>query len=77
MLHHQKSIYILSLLVVLFVFLEKCIQPTQAKDARGKMYAGAASCRQCHAAIYDAYLNTAHAQATAAADSQSMLGSFA
>ncbi len=58
------------------MFLAKCVNQVVGKDPRGKMYAGAVTCRQCHQAIYDSFLNTAHFKATAVAIEENIKGNF-
>ena len=46
-------------------------------DPRGEAFAGAKACAKCHAAIYNAYLHTAHFEASTPASENSVHGSFA
>lgn len=46
-------------------------------DARGNMYAGSASCKNCHKEIYSNYLHTAHFETSRLASTGGIHGSFA
>ena len=74
----KKSIIFISLLVVSTVFLSRCInnQLEPSKDPRGRVYAGSAACRQCHQAIYDSFVNSAHAKATSKGIGENIHGNF-
>ncbi|MEO6407042.1 MAG: multiheme c-type cytochrome [Ferruginibacter sp.] len=76
MKHHKRSLNVLILLAGFVFILSKCINPVEGKDPRGKAFAGAATCRQCHQAIYDSFLGTAHYHATSVANAQNILGNF-
>ncbi len=45
-------------------------------DPRGSAFASPVTCRQCHQAIYDSALLTAHFNASAAASTKNVLGNF-
>ncbi|WP_255155167.1 multiheme c-type cytochrome [Ferruginibacter sp. HRS2-29] len=72
----KSLVLILSLFVAVFIF-SKCINNAKAStDPRGNIYAGAASCRQCHQAVYDSFIGTGHFNSTAAAGKKNIHGSF-
>jgi hypothetical protein len=77
MKRNKKFIYIVSLLFFAVAVLSQCMSNKDvASDPRGKAYAGTASCRQCHQAIYDSVLLTAHYNASSPATGKHVLGSF-
>ena len=77
MQNNKRSVFIISILFISIFFLARCINKTQAfNDPRGKNYAGAESCRQCHQAIYDSALLSAHFTATTAASENNIRGDF-
>ncbi len=77
MKRHRKSLSIISVLCLSIIFLSQCINKTQPfNDQRGESFAGAASCRQCHQAIYDSVLLSAHFNATMAASNENVQGHF-
>lgn len=66
-----------TVLLVCVITASHCVGDNTAHaDARGKAYAGAASCRQCHQQVYDAHIKTAHFAATATANDSTVLGNF-
>jgi hypothetical protein len=72
-----KSLCIISALGVAIIFLSQCINKVEAfNDQRGQAFAGSASCRQCHRAIYDSALRSAHFNATAPASKKNVHGNF-
>lgn len=76
MKHTKKLFLIIVLLAVSILFLTRCITQAESKDPRGKLYAGVNTCRQCHQAIYDSFISTAHFNATSIASSKNILGNF-
>lgn len=61
----------------MIAFLSMCINKAEvSNDPRGKAYAGPVSCRQCHQAVYNAYVRTAHHHTTMPASMQNVQGSF-
>jgi hypothetical protein len=74
--HHQKSFFIVLIFGGFILCYSRCTNPAEGNDPRGKMYAGAETCRQCHQAIHDSFLTTAHFNATAKADAKNILGHF-
>lgn len=78
MFYRKKIFLIAALLSGFIILLTRCMNnPLKAAiDPRGKEYAGSASCRQCHQAIYDSFVNTAHANATSKPLAESIHGDF-
>lgn len=73
----SKRFYCLLALILSVSVLVKCTDgKKQGTDARGSEYAGAASCKTCHQAVYDSFLLTSHFAATSIADRAHILGSF-
>ncbi len=73
----RKSIMLVFSLAAFVVLLSRCMNKAEATvDFRGAAYAGAASCRQCHQAIYDSSVNNAHSKATSAALTKNIKGNF-
>lgn len=56
----KKSVVLL--IVASVIIIPTCVskQETKPQDLRGELYAGSASCKNCHAAVYDTYIHTAH-----------------
>lgn len=76
-MRYKKSILIVFLLSGFILFLSRCINQSEvSKDPRGRVYAGSASCRQCHQAIYDSFISTGHFKATSKANAGKVLGNF-
>jgi hypothetical protein len=74
---NKKSLVTASLLFVFIVFLSQCIHTNKSKpDPRGTAFAPEQSCRQCHQAIYDSAITTAHFNASAIATAKNVLGNF-
>ena len=67
------SVFLLSTFVLL---LSQCISKDEKPDPRGVVYAGSATCRQCHQTLYDQYLNTTHYQTSQPATRENVHGSF-
>ncbi|MFT3911777.1 MAG: multiheme c-type cytochrome [Ferruginibacter sp.] len=74
----KKTILIIGLFASFVILLSRCMnnQLEPGKDPRGNAYAGAITCRQCHQAIYDSFLTTAHFKATSAAIAGNIQGNF-
>jgi hypothetical protein len=73
----KKSWGFIFLLFGMVVYLSQCINQTEvSNDPRGESFAAAGSCRQCHQAIYDSALLSAHFNASAMATKKNVLGSF-
>jgi len=74
---HRRSFCIISALCLIVIFFSQCLNNTKPfNDPRGKAFAGSASCRQCHQAIYDSVLLSAHFNATAPASKKNVYGNF-
>jgi nitrate/TMAO reductase-like tetraheme cytochrome c subunit len=74
--HHKKSLLTIVLFAGTVLILARCINQATGKDPRGVAYAGAASCRQCHQAVYDSFMHTAHFKATSPALVENIHGNF-
>lgn len=73
----SKRFYCLLALVIAVSIFVKCTDNKQLiADPRGPEYAGAASCRTCHQAVYDSFLLTSHQAATSTADLAHISGTF-
>lgn len=71
----KLSIIVLALLCV--IALANCISATrQSDDLRGPMYAGSEACRSCHQAIYESFIQTAHANTTSDSIHPAALNAF-
>lgn len=76
-MRNKKAFILLLTITGSIVFLSRCVDKTAAgNDARGIVYAGSSSCRQCHQSIFDAYTATNHYMATRPAAKKDILGSF-
>ncbi|HEX8461652.1 MAG TPA: cytochrome c3 family protein [Segetibacter sp.] len=74
---NKKAFILLSFTCCVVAFFIKCSnEPNVGNDPRGNVYAGAASCRSCHPAIYDSYIETAHYNATRPTTKDNVYGSF-
>lgn len=69
MLHYKKTI-IVSCLATIVLFFITCSNDTTARDGdpRGSLYAGAATCMQCHKGVADSYAHSHHFNTSAKAD---------
>jgi hypothetical protein len=52
-------------------------KPVAVRNAKGQQFAGAASCRSCHQAIYDSFIESAHHASSSVASPETIKGSFA
>jgi predicted CXXCH cytochrome family protein len=74
----QRMLLLLAIfLIPLVLIFSQCFNADQKTDARGKMYAGSASCVKCHKDIYSSYLHTAHFKTSQLASPKNINGSFA
>ncbi|MFZ1784916.1 MAG: hypothetical protein WAU23_06900 [Ferruginibacter sp.] len=73
---NRKILFALATVFVPIIFLSQCINTAPRTDPRGTAYAEEHTCRQCHQAIYDSALLTAHFNASAAATLQNVPGHF-
>jgi hypothetical protein len=72
----KKQLAIITALFVFIIFLSQCINTPAKPDPRGTAFAPEQTCRQCHQAIYDSAILTAHFNASAAATTKNVLGNF-
>ena len=73
---NKKLLAIAAVLFVFIVFLSQCINTPARPDPRGTAFAPEQTCRQCHQAVYDSAVTTAHFNASAAATTKNVLGNF-
>ncbi len=74
--HQKKTLLVLVSFGAIIGILSKCISAVKSEDPRGKAYAGAAACRQCHQVIYDSFITTAHHKASSPANAGTIAGHF-
>jgi hypothetical protein len=73
----KKSFILIFLTGGLLFFLSQCIDTgIRSHDPRGNVYAGSASCRQCHQAVYDSFVASSHFNSTRPSSAGNILGSF-
>lgn len=76
-IQNKKSLMVLGVIAASVLFFVRCMNPSDsAEDPRGILYADPASCRQCHKAIYDSYIQTAHYHTTQPSSGSTITGSF-
>lgn len=74
---NKRHYLIVGVIAVLVILLTRCTgHRKEAADPRGGKFADAASCAQCHKAIYDTYATTAHANSSAVAGAGVVKGRF-
>ena len=74
----MRKIVVVSFLCLLILLLNNCMNgKKRTDDPRGSAYAGSATCKSCHANIYNAYSSTAHNLSSTPASKESIKGSFA
>ncbi len=57
----QKRLFLIfSVIILMVVLFAKCMDFKKAPPATAETIAGAATCKQCHAAIVDSYIENAH-----------------
>ena len=77
MIQNRKALLLLSALCAIIIFLANCVtNDTTTNDPRGKGFAGSSTCRQCHQAVYDSYIQSSHFNTTQPASRKNILGSF-
>jgi hypothetical protein len=76
MIKHKNLYGLIALLFVVIFFLSRCIQYQPEPDPRGTAFAPPETCRNCHRAIYDSALLTAHFNASAKAAPGKLAGNF-
>lgn len=57
---HRRLILIFSVIIPMVILFAKCMDSKKAAPATADTIAGAATCKQCHAAIVDSYLENSH-----------------
>ena len=73
----KKSLVLVALLFLFVILLSQCIGKSEASnDPRGNIFASSASCRQCHQAIYDSAILSAHTNASSLASKNNIHGNF-
>ncbi|MEO6406143.1 MAG: multiheme c-type cytochrome, partial [Ferruginibacter sp.] len=75
-MYHKKSSLLIIILIAVVVCLIRCMNEVKAVDSRGRNFAGAVSCRQCHQAIYDSFISSAHYSSTSPAMKENIFGNF-
>ena len=73
---NKKLLAIVTILFVCILFLSQCINNKVLPDPRGTAFAPEQSCRQCHQAVYDSAVTSAHFNASDAATTKNVLGNF-
>jgi hypothetical protein len=73
---NKRSFALAAVLFVFILFLSRCINNEARPDPRGNAFAPPQTCRQCHRAIYDSALTSAHFNASAAASVKNVSGNF-
>jgi hypothetical protein len=73
---NKKLFAIAAILFVLILFLSQCIYNNPLPDPRGTAFAQEQKCRQCHQAIYDSAILSAHFNASSLANTKNVLGNF-
>lgn len=77
MRNNRRSLLAIGILFLAAFIFSRCLHEQPAfNDPRGKLYAGAAACRQCHQAIYDSFMLSAHQFATSDGDKKNIHGNF-
>jgi len=73
----HKFFAVIAVLFLCVLFWSRCMKSGTEPDVRGAAYAPAGTCKDCHRAIYDSSLSTAHHLATTQANEKTLLGNFA
>lgn len=74
---HSQKILTVTFLCVLILILSNCMnEKRETSDPRGEKYAGSATCKSCHADIYNSYISTAHYLSSTPASKKTIHGSF-
>ena len=73
---NKKLLVTVTVLFVFILFLSQCIHIPVKPDPRGTAFAPEQSCRQCHQAVYDSAMASAHFNASANATANNVLGNF-
>ncbi|HNP21584.1 MAG TPA: cytochrome c3 family protein [Panacibacter sp.] len=77
----KRSLLVICSIAIALVLLVQCVDKQEApkneiKNMRGEVFAGSVACAQCHKAIYDSHMLTAHYNTSAPASGQSIKGNF-
>lgn len=75
-MQYKKSSLVIIIIIGVAVSLVRCMKEVKAVDSRGTNFAGAASCKTCHQAIYDSFITSAHYTSTSPAIKAIILGNF-
>lgn len=73
---NKKLLVTATVLFVFIIYLSQCIHDPVKPDPRGSAFAPEQSCRQCHQAVYDSVMASAHFRASAIATSKNVWGPF-
>lgn len=77
MKNSRKAIVTIVLLCLMIAYLSQCMRSGLPPDKRGQAFAPEQTCRQCHQAIVDSAMLTAHHNASVAASKSNIPGNFA
>src|SRR5689334_18720629 len=75
---YPKALLLLVVLFTSIMLLSRCMEDSESnlQDLRGAAFAGSSQCKNCHRAIYDAYLQSSHYNSTQPASNKNIHGSF-
>lgn len=77
-MRNKKSFILILIVSGLIMSLSRCnVDDNTSNDPRGNLYAGATSCKQCHASVYDAYVASSHFNSTQTTFVKNVSGSLA
>ncbi|RYZ29693.1 MAG: hypothetical protein EOO10_05430, partial [Chitinophagaceae bacterium] len=72
-----RSLQVVAALILFVLLASKCVSSSDVKsDLRGEAYAGADRCQKCHAAVFESYQQTAHAQTSQLPTGHTIKGLF-
>lgn len=75
---NKRQLFVSFLIITCVIVLSRCIGKKPAgTDQRGEQFAAAVTCKNCHKAVYESYLSTAHYHTSAPASPATVKGSFA
>ena len=77
--HSRRSVQIFCFMICCGFLFIKCIDRESKKDISGikyEQYAGSSTCINCHKAIYDSHVQTAHFLTSQRSDQKNIKGSF-
>ena len=76
----SRAVIAISIIVLCIFWLTQCInkesKPAVIQNAEGEQFAGSASCANCHKAISDSHVHTAHYLTSQVASQKNIKGSF-